>query len=255
MDEGNFYFNVPVPDPDMSKKDTAINSLLNTFLRVREVAQFPSNCKGFDEDVNLYVAHLLFAISMPNYNTITEQYISLHDAEVRVLADMAEDKYLQYFIFKVNADNLLLHLGIFQDLCHHPHEKSVGKETKDYISDAKDFYLKSVQLNKSIYRRKTAIADVLLKLSKYLDHYVRALSMMRKEFYLFLNRFEDIEFSNFLDHMRTYERRMEFEQKQNIFLDLYSQWLKKKTNVLKVKINTLCRELHEMDTSFTFNLD
>lgn len=251
MDNSEFYFDAP----NVSNKDVVINSLLNDFLAARERAKFPTNKESFDEDVNLYIAHLLFAISMPNYNGITEQYISLRESEVRVLADMAEDKYLKYFIFKVNADNLLVHLGIFQDLLYSDKPKTRSKTEKQYLEDAQAFYDEAAQLNKKIYRRKTAIAEVLMKLSKNLPQYAKALSFMRKTYFLFHNRFEDNEFSEFLDHMKTYEKRMELEKKQNVFLDLYSQWLEKKTPSLRQKINSICQELHEIDPSFTFSLD
>ncbi len=251
MEGGEYYFNVP----DMTQKESSINLLLDSLLKARKKAKFPSNAKGFDEDVNLYIAHLLYAMSMPNYTSITEQYISLYNAEVRVLADMAEDKYLKYFILKVNADNLLVHLGIFQDLTHRQNKKDQQKDIDSYINDAQEFYTNAAQLNKKIYRRKTAIADVLSKLAKNLTLYVKVLSYMRKDFFLFLNRHEDSEFGIFLDHMKLYEKKMEFEQKQNMFLDLYSQWLKKKSNILRTKINNICNELHTIDPSFNFKLE
>jgi len=251
MEDASFYFHIP----DSAKKEEIINNLLTSFVKAREMVKFPSNIKGFDEDVNLYISHLLFAISIPNYTSITEQYISLHDSEVKVLADMAEDQYLKYFIYKVNADNLLVHLGAFQDLSYKKPSKALHKTHKDYIHNAQEFYQCAAQLNRKIYRRKTAIADVLLKLSKNLEYYIKSLGNMRKDFFHFLNRFEDQEFSSFLDNMRSYEKKMEFENKQNLFLDLYAKWLRKKSVTLRVKINKICKELHGLDSSFTFTLD
>lgn len=251
MENENFYYEVPNP----AQKESIINKLLDEFIIAREKADFPVNSKGFDEDVNLYIGHLLFAVSMPNYSSITEQYISFHNAEVNVLADMAEDSYLKYFIYKVNADNLLIHLGIYQDLSYRDYHKALHTDVIEFIDDAKEFYGKAIQLNKKIYKRKTAIADVLVKLAKNIDLYIKALMYMRKSFFQFLNRFEDDEFSSFLDHMKLYERKMEFTNKQNVFLDLYSRWLKDKSDSLRSEINKICTELHDLDPSFNFNLD
>lgn len=251
MDNDNFYFEVPNP----AQKENIINKLLADYAEARKKAGFKSNSKGFDEDVDLYIAHLLFAVSMPNYSGITEQYISLHNAEVNVLADMAEDNYLKYFIYKVNADNLLLHLGIYQDLSYRDYHKALHVETAEFFNDAQVFYGKAVQLNKKIYKRKTAIAEVLSKLAKNIDLYIKALTYMRKSFFQFMNRFEDDEFSSFLDNMKHYERKMEFTNKQNVFLDLYSRWLKHKSDDLRKEINQICEELHELDSSFDFTLD
>ena len=70
-----------------------------------------------------------------------------------MLVDMAEDNYFQYFIYKVNGDNLLLHLGLFNDL------KMLGAKKKRV--EAADKELNYVELAKDIVKMFKPEADVI----------------------------------------------------------------------------------------------
>ena len=52
------------------ERDSAIRYLLGAIMQTRQASNFPSNYYTFDEDVNVYLAHLLFAISLPEYHEI-----------------------------------------------------------------------------------------------------------------------------------------------------------------------------------------
>ncbi len=240
------------------EKNAAVNNLIDYYVKAREKVDFVTNKKCFDEDVNVYVCHLLFAYAMPNYNYITEQYISLVPEEVRMLVDMAEDSYFQYFIYKVNGDNLLLHLGLFNDLhMLKPKKKSSDATERElnYVELAKYYYQQAAQCNRKIHKRKTALSEVLLKLVKYFDQYAKALNYVRREYYFFYDCFEDTEFSKFSNEVKSYEKNMCLKTKQDLFLDLYSQWQRRKTTTLRKQINKLCGELHALDPNFTFKME
>lgn len=240
------------------EKDSAINNLLDAFVKARELVGFPTNKKGFDEDVNIYIAHLLFAIAMPNYNYITEQYISMEEKDVRMLIDLAEDNYLRYFIYKVNGDNLLLHLGLFGNLkpLLSAQKDSFGRCTEeDYLKLAQQYYQEAANCNRKIHRKKTALSEVLTKMVKNFKYYAKALTAMKQEYYFFYDFYEDEEFCKFSQKMDEYERKLSFKEKQDKFLDLYARWLRHKSQKLKKQINDVCKELHTLEPSFSFRLD
>ncbi len=239
------------------EKNAAVNTLLDYYIKAREQIGFETNKKCFDEDVNVYICHLLFAFAMPNYNYITEQYISLVPEEVRMLVDMAEDNYFQYFIYKVNGDNLLLHLGLFNDLTLGSGKKSKkqNEETVNYLELAKYYYQQAARCNRKIHKRKTALSEVLLKLVKHFEHYAKALGDVRRDYYFFYDCFEDEEFSKFSVDMKQYERGMCLKTKQDLFLDLYAQWMRKKSSTLKKRITKLCVELKDLDPDFSFKME
>ena len=239
------------------EKNAAVNTLLDYYIKARETINFATNKKCFDEDINVYICHLLFAFAMPNYNYITEQYISLVPDEVRMLVDMAEDNYFQYFIYKVNGDNLLLRLGLFDDLKYGAIKKGQKAiaEKVNYQELAKYYYQQAARCNRKIHKRKTALSEVLLKLVRHFDNYAHALRHMRRDYYFFYDCFEDQEFSKFSTEVKEYEKGMCLKVKQDLFLDLYSQWLRKKTQTLKRQLNKLCTELRVLDPRFSFKVE
>ena len=48
-------------DLKKQERDAAVGYLLGNILHARQACNIPSNEKKFDEDVNIYMAHLLFA--------------------------------------------------------------------------------------------------------------------------------------------------------------------------------------------------
>src|SRR3989338_7626973 len=127
-----FYFDIP-----KQERDSAIAYLLNALLKSRSACALPSNQGEFDEDVNIYLAHLLFAASLPDYQGAVQRYLSTNVSEMANLMEKNDDRIVRYFIYKVNADHLMVHLGIFQDLekSHH----SFGKSEHQFSSMAQNY--------------------------------------------------------------------------------------------------------------------
>src|SRR3989338_6350857 len=140
-----FYFDIP-----KQERDSAISYLLHALLKSRSACQLPSNRDQFDEDVNIYLAHLLFACSLPDYLGAVKRYLNTSVSEMTNLIEQNDDRILRYFIYKVNADHLMVHLGIFQDL---ERERSLfGKSELQFSSMAQNYYRQAASYNRRIYR-------------------------------------------------------------------------------------------------------
>ena len=61
-------------------------------------------------------------------------------------------------------------------------------------------------------------------------------------------------FRRFLRDFSEYERKAEFEDTLNAFLDLYSAWMKTHEPWLKIRLVMLAFELHRLDHAFECNL-
>ena len=70
------YFDIP-----KQERDSAIGFFLNSLLKSRSACRLTSNQIEFDEDVNIYLAHLLFAASLPDYQGAVERYLSTNVSE------------------------------------------------------------------------------------------------------------------------------------------------------------------------------
>jgi len=190
-EKGYLYFDIP-----KQQRDSAIAYLLDVLLRSRGACNMQSNQDDlFDEDVNIYLAHLLFAASLPDYQEAVSRYVSTSVSEMTELVEKNNDRIVRYFIYKVNADHLMVHMGVFKGL--ETTHTAYGKSPEQYSSLARDYYHHASQHNRRIYRRRTAIGSVLEKLSDHFDRYLTILQVARKDFFHSSNQFNDDSFTKF----------------------------------------------------------
>lgn len=244
-----FYFDIP-----KHERDSAIGYLLNALLKSRTTCELPSNQVEFDEDVNIYLAHLLFAASLPDYQGAIQRYLSKSVSQMTDLVEKNDDRIVRYFIYKVNADHLMVHLGIFQDLERDRHH-GFGKSENQFSSMAQNYYRQAAHYNRRIYRRETAIGSVLEKLAGGFERYKRILRVTRKDFFHFSNRFYDESFQRFMDDVTRYEQEERLDRAIDRFLDTYSEWVRTKSFDSKLKLMERARELQELDPDFSFDLN
>ena len=241
-------------DLEKHDRDTVVGYLLNTLLRARAACKIVSNGNGFfDEDVNIYLAHLLLASALPDYQELTQRYLALNSSELIEAVDQSQDKVLRYFIYKVNADYLLVHLGIFHDLATsivHPFRKP----ERSYIEMAQSYYNQASQCNQLIYRKHTAVGDVLEKLAHRFEDYKRILEVIREDFFRLLETVnsEEPKVGNDSEKLVRAVRVFERERKLNAFLDMYGVWLATKSIELLPKLKRLAEEIKLLDPEFEF---
>ena len=248
MDKKCIYF-------DITKKeqDSAIRYLLGAILKTRSNEGIPSNKKTFDEDVNVYLAHLLFAVSLPQYHEMAEPYLSNDTNEVMRWVRDSKDRTIRYFIYKVNADHMLIHSAIFNDLS--PKSKVMFRRSKRHFRElAKLYYDQAASYHKRIYRKRTAVGDVLNKLAQHYDMYQRLLTVVKRDYFQFIESFRDQAFKGFTHELNSYEREFKLKKTMDEFLERYAKWLETKNPELEAEIIQLSRILSQLDPQFHFDV-
>jgi len=249
-DEGSGYLYFDIPKQE---RDSAVAFLLDALLRSRSACQFSSNSEElFDEDVNIYLAHLLFAASLPDYQRAVQRYLSPHVSDLTDLVERNDDRIIRYFIYKVNADHLMIHLGIFKDLEGRTYFQ---KTPEQYSSMAQNYYEQAASYNRRIYRRRTAIGSVLEKLAHRFNRYQLVLRSVRKDFFRFTNQFNDVDFGKFCEDISRYEQQEKKNHAIDSFLDLYAEWIRTKDARIRSELAHWARRLKEIDPGFSFPLE
>lgn len=237
-------------------QDKAVAYLLKSLLKGR--AQLSGNpaLKEGDEDVNVYLAHLMFAVTTPRYRNIAERYLSPYAGDVNRMIDEANDYYIKYFIYKVNADHLLVHLGIFQDLGEEaPRSHAIfTPNEQQYCGRATSYYDQAAHFNHRIYRKETAVGTVLGKLAEDFDLYRDLLRITRRDFMHFTNTSTDEQFAHFVKQLGEFEKFKKLQSMQDEFLDLYGAWLKTRSGELHGKIIRLSQDINKVDPDFHFEM-
>ncbi len=243
----SFYFDIP-----KQERESSVSYLLNALLKSRSSCQLASNQDRFDEDVNIYLAHLLFAASLPDYQNAIRRYLTKNVSEITDLVERNEDRIIRYFIYKVNADHLMIQLGIFQNL---ENGHVYGKTQRQFVSMAQNYYRQAATYNKKIYRRETAVGSVLEKLSGGFDQYQTILRNVRKDFFHFSNHFHDEPFQKFCSDVSRYEREIKLNDAMDQFLDSYAQWVRTKAQDAKLNLLHHAKKLQMIDPNFLFHFD
>jgi hypothetical protein len=213
---------------------------------------------SFDEDVNIYLAHLLFAISLPEYHDMADPFLSANTNEVFEWIRETDDPMLRYFIFKVNADHLLVQSTIFNPDPKWAKRFSPKKDVPDEKSEERLsailYYNQASRCHAGVYDKKTGVGEVLGKIAGQFDTYRHILANVKEDYFKFIECFREQAFQHFLVKLNSYEKDHLRDIKMEQFLEAYQGWLSTKAPELKNKILPLVRELSQLDPQFRFDI-
>jgi hypothetical protein len=239
-------------------RESAIYFLLESILKVKDQAQGLTRVLSFDEDVNIYLAHLLFAISLPEYHDMADPFLSTDTNEVFEWVRETDDPMLRYFIFKVNADHLLVQSTIFnpdpQLAKRFPVKKDVPDEKNEERLSAILYYNQASRCHAGLYDKKTGVGEVLGKIAGQFDVYRHILTGVKEDYFKFIECFREQAFQHFLIKMSGYEKAHLRDIKMEQFLEAYQGWLTTRSPDVKTKILHLAQELGQLDPQFRFDV-
>ena len=223
-----------------------------------------SNKDYYDEDVNVYIAHLLNSFINPEYIRRASKYLSRYDSEVFDRLAESRDARLKYTLYKTNADFLLVSLGIFDNpVATDPVNPSslVSPETKvfqpseeSYIGRGKTYYRFAYSYSQKIHDPHMAITEVLEKLSVGFEKYLRILAHMRGEYFNLMDKLSHGEVYHLERSVNESKRNEALRAKQDEFLDLYTEWKKSHDPIIRGKLMAVIEGIRVLDPSFTFEI-
>lgn len=228
--------------------------MLNCLLHSRVHTGIESNSEFYDEDVNVYLAHLLNAHIDPTHLTLTSDHIAPDDATIhRIIADAPDDRQ-RYNIYKTNADFLLIAVtvfDIFEDR-HFNRHPALHVPRESHIGRAALYYALAASYAARLGRGPASLAPTLQKISEGIDGYVLILTYLRGHYLDLIRRYSVGELFHLERSIQDIERGEMIEQMTNEFLDTYHAWLKTGVSDLKDKLSEQARLLKEIDPSFEF---
>jgi hypothetical protein len=235
--------------------------MLKCLLYSRLQTGLVSNKDFYDEDVNVYVAHLLQAFINPEYMERVRPYLSQYDADVFRKLAKSTDARLKYTIYKTNADFLLVSMGIFDEASALYNDRRKARSDDDwtrpaeeaYVGRGKTYYRFAYTFSQQLPRRNTAVTDVLEKLAIGFDRYLKILAHMRGEYFDLMQRLSSGEVFHLQRTVNEHARRQEVREKQDQLLDHFNQWRTTQNDDTWAQMQALVDELRELDPSFRFD--
>ncbi|MBI4226691.1 MAG: hypothetical protein HY600_00290 [Candidatus Omnitrophica bacterium] len=220
--------NIPFFDVHTRETEAAYGALVEIVLKSRIALQLEANHGFYEEDVNAYLAGVLFDYMNPAYQQGTRPCLATREADVFLRVIRTDDASHAYWVYKVNADDRLIDVGIF-----HPGQSEAA------LAQAKAYYGLAASFNHRVHRRPTAVSDILDKLSQWTERYVLILNHARRDYLSFVDTVTN-------DDLRELQQRAT----QDEFLDLYSAWQRTADPALKRRLLELLAELRRHDPLF-----
>lgn len=228
--------------------------MLNCLLHSRVHTGIESNSSVPDEDVNVYLAHLLNAHIDPRYLERVSQYIAPDEPSLHRMVDGSADQRYRYMVYKSTADFLLMSVAVFDRFEARRYNRLSAFHTpKDaYIGRAASYYALAASQATQLERGARAVSVTLRKIADGMDGYVKILSYMRGQYLGFIHRYSSGEMFHLDRTIEDIRRQETIEELRNDFLDTYHAWLKSGSPDVKAKLREQAERLKEIDPAFEF---
>ena len=229
--------------------------MVNCLLYSRMETGLVSNQDFYDEDVNVYLAHLLHSFINPEYVEQSKKFLSKYDTDVFRRMSSSTDARLKYLIYKTNADFLLVSIGIFDNPnAAESHRSKLQPSEEAYIGRGKTYYHFAYSYSQQMHRKNAGISEVLEKLSVGFEKYIRILSHMRGEYLDLLKRFSQGEVYHLERSINERSQQELLRLKQDELLELYSAWKTEPTAEREESLVRVVGEIKQINPDFKFDL-
>jgi hypothetical protein len=229
--------------------------MINCLLYSRMETGLVSNQDYYDEDVNVYLAHLLHSFINPEYVEQSKKFLSKYDTDVFRRLAHCTDARLKYVIYKTNADFLLISIGIFDNPAAVAGQKARLQPSEEaYIGRGKTYYHFAYTYSQQLHRKNTGVSEVLEKLSVGFEKYLKILSHMRGEYLDLMKRLSQGEVYHLERTVNEESQRELLRVKQDELLELYSAWRREPTEQLEESLQRVASEIRQINPAFKFEL-
>ncbi len=229
--------------------------MIDNLLECRKESDFPSNDEFFDEDVNVYLAGLLTSNIYGRRADSTSAAIVRYDIPLFETMSREMDPRKRFTIYRANADDLLLRLGVFDNPeGRRPGSASHMARTREvWIGRGAAYYRLAWASAAETFRRPTAIGDVMEKLSRGFEQYVGIISSMRSSCLNMIPRISDGEMFHLERNVMDEDRKNEVAALYDGFLDAWNAYRRSGGHEERKKLRSAAMELKKSDPSFSFD--
>jgi hypothetical protein len=238
-------------DGTAGEPESRVGFMIRGLLSSRLEVGLPTDEEREEQDVNIYLTHLLSAYIDPEHYLRIAAYLEAYDSSLFERVQQSTSPRLKYRVYKANADHLLMQIGVFQNPTGRRPDALLPVLLPDdelHVGRAKTYYDFASTYGGSVFGRTSAIADVLGKLSVGFEKYVRILSHMRSEYLNLVERLSEGE----LYHLERSSQRTGIDALRNEFLDAYSEYRRESTPELRARVVELVARLERLDPDFHF---
>jgi len=246
----------PIGSKNEQSPEQTFFFMMNSLLYSRMECGYPSNEEFFDEDVNVYIANLLTSVIYPQFSSYTSKYIIPYDTLLYDNLRLIDNPRVKYELYRANADYILLSLGIFKNpRGKRPDSKPLFRlNERAYIGRAKIYYSLAQSYSRAVYRKNTAISDVLGKLSLGFEKYLMILSTMSVDYLNFIKKLTPGELFHLNNAIEGLDLNGRKSGLYDEFLDALNEFKKRRTKKAQKNLKEAIERLKKVDPKFSFDI-
>ena len=219
-----------------------------------------------EEDVNVYLAHLLQSFTDPAYLEGSRPFLHRYDHEVFGRLATSTDARLKYKIYKTNADFLLVSIGVFDNpaqtlMGRVPGASGSGGRRRMEPTEAasigrgRNYYHFAYEYSQLVNRHNPGITDVLEKLALGFDRYTRILAHLRGEYLDLVQELSRGEIYHLERSVNREQERETLRQMQDALLDAYADWKRSRSPEDRQRVIEAANAIRCVDPAFTFEVE
>ena len=244
---------IPV-EPGGAMRSAAPNVafMIHGLLSSRVAMGFADDGPG-EDDVNIYLAHLLCAYVQPAPARHGHEYVANYDSTVFEQVRQSTDTRFKYTVYRANADHILMLMGIF-------HNPAGGKpsalasplriDDDTRAGRGKAYYDYASTYSACLHGRSSAITGVLGKLAAGYERYLGLLGHLRGEYLHLIDRLG----SGAMFHLEKSVLALDLARQRDVFLDAYAAWRQQPTPEAAAHLQRAAADLQRLDPEFRFEL-
>jgi hypothetical protein len=183
---------IPLNGGNAGRKQTRFFYMIDALLRSRQAAGLETGSHRPDEDVNMYLTELLCRYAEhPRGKAEVEALIPYETELYESLRDAGQTR-AKYLIYRLNADHLLITLGIFGNAYwRNPRQSAFhwAPSRAESIQRGKWYYGSAATYATRLQEGRRGLDELLDKLAVGFEDYVRILETLRGEYFHLLRSF------------------------------------------------------------------
>jgi hypothetical protein len=228
---------------------------VNCLLYSRVETGLTSNPRGDDEDVDVYLAHLLHVFINPECVEQSKKHLSRYDLEVFRRLAGASDARVRYEIHRTSADFLLLSTGVFDNPGPPAEPRSAPRPSEEaYVGRGGTYYHFAYTYSQQMHRKNAGVVEVLERLAVGFDRYLKILSHMRGAPLDLTRRLAGGEVYHLERTANEAAMQQLLRTKQDELLELYSAWRARPDTATVASLERLVSEIRQLNPGFHFEL-
>jgi hypothetical protein len=242
------------------KEEDTLNYFINLVISSRLDTGVRSNSLCLDEDVNVYLAHLLRNFACPERFLAAGKYVCLYESDLVKRQEERKDLRERFYLYRHTADYILYTLGIMRGINRKlPAYKMLYRLEGDvYIGRGRAYYAEAAEYQRKLRRGRDGLSEALMKLSDHFTVYLNLLFHISEHYLGFIDRFSDGEWFHFVHknilHKSGVDSKVYVDLMDN-FLYHLSCWKRTRSAEDRDMIRILAAEIRRLNPDFHYDVE